>query len=84
MKVVVLEEGADLDALSSAYGVLLLYEDACLLKPSLLSRRASEVFKRFKEKFRILDNLPDSFDLVLVDSHNVEDYKLPGIKDVYI
>ena len=70
MKVVILEEGADLDALSCAYGVLLLYQDAYLLKPSLLSRRASEVFKRFKERFRILEELPQEFDLVLVDAQS--------------
>lgn len=42
-KVIILEEGADLDALSCAYGLLLLYEDAYLLRPSYLSKRASEV-----------------------------------------
>ncbi|WP_448584113.1 CBS domain-containing protein [Thermocrinis sp.] len=84
MKVIILEEGADLDALSSAYGVLLLYEDAYLLKPSLLSRKASEVFKRFREKFRVVEELPEKFDLVLVDSHKLEDYKSFQIEDIYI
>jgi tRNA nucleotidyltransferase (CCA-adding enzyme) len=84
VKVVILEEGADLDALSCAYGVLLLYQDAYLLKPSLLSRRASEVFKRFKEKFRLLEDLPQEFDLVLVDAHHVEEYKFEGVKEIYI
>jgi len=81
VKVVILEEGADLDALSCAYGVLLLYQDAYLLKPSLLSRRASEVFKRFKERFRLLEKLPQEFDLVLVDAHHVEEYRFAGVKE---
>lgn len=72
-KLVVLEEGADLDALSCAYGVLLLYKDAVLLKPSHLSRRASEVFKRFSSLFRTVEEAPQSFELVLVDSHNYEE-----------
>ena len=84
MKVVILEEGADLDALSSAYGILLLYEDAYLLKPSLLSRKASEVFKRFKDRFRVIEKLPEKFDLVLVDNHKIEDYKSLQVEDIYI
>ncbi|MCS6957671.1 MAG: CBS domain-containing protein [Aquificaceae bacterium] len=73
-KLIILEEGADLDALSSAYGVLLLYEDAYLLKPAYLSRKASEVLNFFSEKFRMLETIPDSFDLVLVDAHGYEEY----------
>ncbi|WP_448588437.1 CBS domain-containing protein [Thermocrinis sp.] len=84
MKVVILEEGADLDALSSAYGILLLYDDAYLLKPSLLSRKAGEVFKRFRDKFRMLESLPERFDLVLVDNHNIEAYKNLPIEEIYI
>ena len=84
MKVVILEEGADLDALSTAYGVLLLYDDAYLLKPSLLSRKASEVFKRFRDRFRVVEELPQKFDLVLVDSHNLQDYKSFQVEEIYI
>ncbi|RMH05308.1 MAG: CBS domain-containing protein, partial [Aquificota bacterium] len=73
-KLVVLQEGADLDALSCAYGVLLLYKDAVMLKPSSLSKRASEVFKRFSSLFRVVEELPQSFELVLVDSHSYEDF----------
>ncbi len=73
-KLIVLQEGADLDALSSAYGVMLLYEDAFLLKPNYLSKRASEVLSHFKERFRVLEEVPESFDLVLVDSHDYEEY----------
>jgi len=86
-KVIILEEGADLDALSSAYGLLLLYEDAYLLKPSYLSKRASEVLSSFSDSFRMLEELPESFDLLLVDSHNYEEYlqSLGGrIRDIYI
>ncbi|MEO0258721.1 MAG: poly-A polymerase, partial [candidate division WOR-3 bacterium] len=73
-KIIVLQEGADLDALSSAYGIMLLYEDAFLLKPNYLSKRASEVLSHFKERFRVLEEVPESFDLVLVDSHDYEEY----------
>lgn len=86
-KVIILEEGADLDALSSAYGLLLLYEDAYLLKPSYLSKRASEVLSSFSDSFRMLEELPEKFDLLLVDSHNYEEYlKSFGdrIRDIYI
>uniref|UniRef100_A0A7C2VC03 CBS domain-containing protein n=1 Tax=Hydrogenobacter sp. TaxID=2152829 RepID=A0A7C2VC03_9AQUI len=86
-KVIILEEGADLDALSCAYGLLLLYEDAYLLRPSYLSKRASEVLSSFSDRFRTLEELPEKFDLLLVDSHNYEEYlKSFGdrIRDIYI
>ena len=86
-KLIILEEGADLDALSSAYGVLLLYEDAYLLKPAYLSRKASEVLNFFSERFRMLETIPDSFDLVLVDAHGYEEYLQrygKRIREVYI
>ncbi len=73
-KLIVPEEGADLDALSCAYGVMLLHKDALLLKPKYLSKRASEVLSHFKDRFRITEEPPESFDLVLVDSHNYEEY----------
>ena len=86
-KVIILEEGADLDALSCAYGLLLLYEDAYLLRPSYLSKRGSEVLSSFSDRFRTLEELPEKFDLLLVDSHNYEEYlKSFGdrIRDIYI
>lgn len=86
-KVIILEEGADLDALSCAYGLLLLYEDAYLLRHSYLSKRASEVLSSFSDRFRTLEELPEKFDLLLVDSHNYEEYlKSFGdrIRDIYI
>ncbi|SHK30420.1 CBS domain-containing protein [Thermocrinis minervae] len=85
MKVVVLEEGADLDALASAFGVTLLFEDAYVYVPSKLSYRASQAYKIFSDIIRKTDKLPEEFELVLVDSHNVEDYLgLYRIKKVYI
>ena len=86
-KIIVLEEGADLDALSSAYGITLLYKDAYILKPYQLSKRASEALKLFFHKFRFIEELPETFDLVLVDSHDYESFteKYKGrIKDIYI
>lgn len=69
MKVVVLTEGADLDSLSAAFGVLKLYSDAYLLKPKHLSKKAGEVFKEYRSLFRIVEELPEEFELVLVDTH---------------
>ncbi|RUM29823.1 MAG: poly-A polymerase [Aquifex sp.] len=68
-KLIVLSEGADLDSLSAAYGILKLYTNAYLLKPRYLSRKAGEVFKKYKEFFRITETLPECFELVLVDTH---------------
>ena len=71
MKLIVLPTGADLDALASAYGVLLLYPDAKLLKPKQLSKSASAVFKHFKHLFeeRVVEGEPQEVEtLVLVDT----------------
>jgi len=68
-KLIVLSEGADLDSLSAAYGILKLYTNACLLKPRYLSKRAGEVFKKYREFFRITETFPECFELVLVDTH---------------
>ncbi len=82
-KIVVLEEGADLDALSASFGVLKIYEDACLLRPRYLSKRASSVFKDFKHLFRMCDGLPERFILILVDTHHlpedIPEERLEGI-----
>jgi len=84
-KVVVLEEGADLDALSASLGILKLFPDACLLKPKYLSKRASLVFKDFKNLFRVIDELPDSFTLVLTDTHHFpEDIPKDKVKEVIV
>ncbi|MFN7065079.1 MAG: CBS domain-containing protein [Aquificaceae bacterium] len=86
-KVIVLQEGADLDALSCAYGVELLHQEAYLLLPSHLSKGASEALRLFRHKLRIIYELPEVFDMVLVDSHNYGDYlEVFGsrVKEVYI
>jgi tRNA nucleotidyltransferase (CCA-adding enzyme) len=79
-KVIILEEGADLDALSCAYGVQLLYPESKLLRPKQLSKKAGEVFRDFKDLFRIIEELPPEFDLILVDTSNYEEHleKLKG------
>lgn len=86
-KVIVLEEGADLDALSSAYGLLLIYPESKLLKPKRLSRKASEVFKDFMHLFRLTQDPPQEFDLILTDTQNyqiyLEEFK-DRVKDVII
>ncbi len=73
-RIIFLEEGADLDALSSAYGVLLLYPDSKLFKPKYLSKRASEVFKDFIHLFRTVEELPEEFELVLTDTYHYQEY----------
>ncbi len=67
-KVIVLSEGADLDALSSALAVQKLYPDSCLLMPKYLSKSAGVVFRDFRHLFRLVKELPESFELVLVDT----------------
>lgn len=86
-KLIILEEGADLDALSSAYGVTLLYKDSYIMMPYHLSKRASEVLKLFSHRFPLVDKPPERFDLVLVDSHNYKEYLekfKDQIGDIYI
>lgn len=86
-KLIILQEGADLDALSSAYGLMLLYEDTFLLKPEHVSKRASEALKHFAHKLRIVEKPPESFELILVDGadfrEHVEKYG-KRIKGLYI
>jgi len=78
MKLVVLPVGADLDALSAAFGVLKLYPDAYLLEPKQLSKSASAVFKAFKPLFRLIKNPPQRVEtLILVDTCSVE--RLPFV-----
>ena len=70
-KIIALEEGADLDALSCALAVQKIYPDSKLLKPRYLSRRSSAVFKDFGHLFRITESLPEKFELIIVDSAHV-------------
>ncbi len=84
-KLIVLSQGADLDELSSALALLKLYPDSCLLKPRLLSRKASYVFKRFKKLFRVVDSPPESFALLLADRHEEEEFKEDSrVKDIIV
>ncbi len=69
MKLIVLSQGADLDSLSAAYGVLKLYPGSYLLKPKQLSKKAGEAFKKYKHLFRVVEELPEEFELILVDTH---------------
>jgi len=69
-KIIVLSEGADLDALSASLCLLKLYPDSCLLKPRYLSKRASAVFKDFKHLLRLTEELPEEFYLLLADTRH--------------
>ncbi len=71
MKLIVLEDGADLDALSSALAVQKLWEDAVLLKPRYLSKRSALVFKKFGRLFRTTEDQPEHYDLVILDTTEV-------------
>ena len=71
MKLIVLEDGADLDALSSALAVQKLWEDAILLKPRYLSKRSALVFKKYDRLFRTTETQPRHFDLVILDTAQV-------------
>ena len=81
-KILFVSEGADLDELSSALAVLELFPDSCMLKPKLLSRKASYVFKKYKDLFRVTEELPEEFTLVLTDRHEAPEIEKDGrIKD---
>ncbi len=76
MQVVFLEKGADLDALSSAFGITILNKDAKILIPDILSHTAKTVLTRFKDIFskKIIEkkDLGKIEKIYLVDSHNVK------------
>ncbi|WP_170144730.1 CBS domain-containing protein [Hydrogenivirga caldilitoris] len=67
-EIVVLNEGADLDALSAALAVQKLYPGSCLLTPRYLSKRAGEVFRDYRHLFHTTDELPERFVLILTDT----------------
>ena len=73
-ELIVLEKGADLDALSASLGLLKLYPESCLLKPSHLSKRASQVFKDFKHLFRISEQIPQRFTIILADTQHIPEF----------
>ena len=72
-KIIVLSEGADLDALSAALALQKLFPDSYLLTPKYLSKRAGEVFRDFKDLFRTTRDLPDRFTLILTDTQHIPD-----------
>ncbi len=67
-RLIALPEGADLDALSASLALQKLYPDSFLLKPEYLSKRAGAVFKDFRHLFRVIDSIPEEFDLLLADT----------------
>ncbi len=71
---VVIPEGGDLDALSSCFGLSLLY-DCPILKPLNLSRRASLAFKTFKDIMKITEELPKEFFLLSGDTSSLKDLR---------
>ena len=83
-KLILLSQGADLDELSSALALQELFPDSCILKPQLLSKKASYVFKRFKSLFRITEQLPQRFTLVLADRHNSDMDADPRVADIIV
>ena len=76
MQVVFIEKGGDLDALSSAYGITILYPETKILLPVNLSETALLTLKRFEEKFKgkIIrkKDLKKIEYLFLVDNHSIE------------
>ncbi len=75
MQVVILGEGADLDALSSAYGITLLYEDTYILLPNSLTTSVRFVLKRYKHKFKAklikLEEIKNLEKIFLVDTNDI-------------
>jgi len=76
LQVVYIEEGADLDAFSSAYGITLLYPEAKILLPHALSPSVRLTINRFKD---LLDkktirkkDLSKIDRLFLVDTSNIK------------
>ncbi len=52
MQVVLLQEGADLDELSSAYGITLIYQNFKIVLPNSLESKVLKTINLFKEKFK--------------------------------
>ena len=93
MQVVFLTEGADLDALSTAYGITLLYPEAKILLPGALSPGVRLVLKHFEKLFenRLIkkEELSQINTLFLADTNNyrkalkeLKDYVSPETKIV--
>ena len=75
MQVVFLGEGADLDALSSAYGITLLHPETKILLPNAKSSSFRYVFNRFKDRFKDkiipLNEVHSLSKVFLVDMNNI-------------
>ncbi len=92
LQVVILREGADLDALSSAYGITLLYEDTYILLPNSLTNTVRFVLNRYKHKFKNkivkYEDIKNLKKIFLVDTNNVSilEKKYPELfkKDVQV
>ena len=84
MDIVYLTEGADLDALASAYGITLLNDKAKILFPNGYSttvRLATNIFKEIIENKKIFPEEIKKIDkLYIVDSHNLDE-PLKKLKD---
>ncbi len=76
MQVVFLEKGSDLDALSAAYGLTLLYPQVKILLPDQLSETAKITLNRFKDRFngRIVKKgyIKKLEKIFLVDNHHIK------------
>lgn len=80
MQVVLLQEGADLDALSSAYGLTLLNSRLKIVLPNSLSSSVIRAIDEFKDSFKGKIIKKNQLDwskvkrLYLTDSHNIPKY----------
>ncbi len=72
MKALYLQNGADLDALCSIFGLSKLYKDAKLLKPSSLSKKASRLFPFVEKSFDIVSDLKEVDLLICADIGSTE------------
>ncbi|MGC9081029.1 MAG: CBS domain-containing protein [Sulfurihydrogenibium sp.] len=83
MQVVILSEGSDLDAFSSAYGLTLLYPSTFILLPNVLQYKVSKAISLFQDKIKdkILTKEGINFEKVdkvfVVDSQTVPDVNVP-------
>ncbi len=75
MQVVLLQEGADLDALSSAYGITLLYQNFKIVLPNSLELKVLKTLNLFKDKFKNKIIKKTDFDLSKVSEIIITDYQ---------
>ncbi|WP_028950729.1 CBS domain-containing protein [Sulfurihydrogenibium subterraneum] len=83
MQVVILDEGSDLDAFSSAYGLTLLSPDTYILLPNSYDYKVRKTLDIFQEKVKnkVLKKQDVDFSKVnkafIVDSQNIPDLDIP-------